>query len=138
MSGDPTIAWRFRGLVFAVVLACLAVMGTGCSRTKAYKLNPVRGRVLLENNPVTGGTIRFVNPADPNVVATSPIASDGTFSLQSRTMGATRGSDAGPEGTYQVVISMPPPAPNRPFPSITAPESITVKEGDNEITVELP
>jgi hypothetical protein len=138
MSGSPAICCRVRSVVFAAAVVALAVMGTSCDSGKAYKFNPVKGRVVQGSNPLTGGTIQFTNPADSNLVASSPIASDGTFSLKTSTTSPARTSAGAPEGTYQVLVSMAPPAPNRPFPSITAPESYTVKAGDNVITVVLP
>jgi hypothetical protein len=138
MSGFPASAWRLRSFVFSVAVVALAVMGTSCGSGKSYKFNPVKGRVLLGTNPLTGGTIRFTNAGDSNLIASSPIASDGTFSLKTSTTTSGRTSAGAPEGTYQVIVSMPPPAPNRPFPSMTAPESYTVTAGDNDITVVLP
>jgi hypothetical protein len=127
-----------RGSLFLAASLLLSVLATGCNPGKQYQFHAVKGRVLRGEEPVSGGTIRFTNPEDPNLVATSPIGADGTFVLQSSTTQPARTSAGAPVGQYQVVVSMPAEQPNRPFPSLTAPEMYTVAPGANDLTVKLP
>jgi hypothetical protein len=81
--------WR----AFCCVLACLAAGGCGSGLTLA----PVSGRVRVDGQPVTSGTIMFHPASGPAAVGT--IQSDGTY-----TLATLRPGDGAVVGTHRVTI----------------------------------
>jgi hypothetical protein len=116
-----------RVFVFALGLALVAGCQRGDDRDlSGYAFHPVKGRVLVKNQPMTKGTITFFPLADPNFAAISEIQPDGTFELTSHMLGRTeRGA---PEGKYRVVVEPPPDSPGTIF---------TVKPGENDFTIKI-
>ena len=83
---------------FLLGLACCA---GGCGQNADQRV-PVAGRVLIDGQPLTGGTIRFVPEAGRP--ASSAIMADGSFDLASESV--QRASEAGvPPGSYRVQVS---------------------------------
>jgi hypothetical protein len=81
---------RATGCLLAAALAASAGCGT--------KLQPAGGRVLVDGNPVTEGTIMFC-PVNKGRPATARIMEDGSFTLS-----FARPGDGLPPGDYRVVI----------------------------------
>ena len=139
-----------RGAV-AVGLALLALSWSGCeSRTPTGK---VSGKVSLQGQPVTGGSVTFVPIAQSGTTAgrpaIGPIQPDGTFTLSTYAQG-----DGAIIGRHRVMFSAPTgkqeeagkhaegqasaPAPADPFAGVTPKESqVEVKSGENTIDIEL-
>lgn len=137
---------------FAVLGAAVLVAGlTGCGGSGDRA--PVTGKVTLDGQPVTGGTITFV-PAVPSTEkksakpATGEVQPDGTFVL------GTEGKDDGAAiAQHQVTYSppvipweapewdgrgKPPVAPTSPYEGlIVKTASVRVEKGKNEIEIEL-
>jgi hypothetical protein len=92
-----------------LLLALSAAAALGCgSGPQAPSLLPVKGKVLLDNEPINGGMV-FFHPEESRegervVVATGMIQSNGSYEL---TTGPQPGAAA---GSYKVVIvAMGPP-----------------------------
>jgi hypothetical protein len=122
------------GLVFAAVLACVA----GCQKAGSLPATyPVAGKVLFKSGqPLTEGAVQFTSAADPTIMATGIVASDGSFTLatmtdQKRVQGVIEGEHlvgvALPQGTDQV-----PPPPIR-----VSPTRYKVEPKDNHLTIEI-
>jgi hypothetical protein len=80
----------------ALVPLLLAVMATGCGQT-----NTVKGRVLLDGQPVAGATVTFVPDADgQGRPAFGTTDSDGYFQLMTY-----RPGDGALPGAYRIVVS---------------------------------
>jgi hypothetical protein len=80
----------------ALIPLLLALTATGCGQT-----NPVKGRVLLDGQPVAGATVTFLPDADgQGRPASGTTDSDGYFQLMTY-----RSGDGAPPGTYRIVVS---------------------------------
>lgn len=90
-----------RVALFGLVILTLAA-AAGCGSPKVY---PVRGRILFRDTlkPLTEGEIRFQPISRPNMVATSAIKKDGTFSLHTPDHG-----EGALEGACRAVILVEP------------------------------
>jgi hypothetical protein len=112
-------------------LALCVVLASGCTRgdgrdLSGYKFQPVKGRVLQGDRPLSSGTITFFPVHDPNFGAVGEIQPDGTFELTTRMLGKTE--PGAPEGMYRVEVTPPP----------TGPEGfVTIKPGENDLTIRL-
>jgi hypothetical protein len=80
------------------VLACQFV---GCSEPP--QLIPVSGTVLIDGEPLSGGTIRFV-PAGGRPVG-SKIMENGSFQLGTSSVSSVGGVDGVPPGKYRIAVS---------------------------------
>jgi hypothetical protein len=101
-----------RLLLFAGTAVLIACTQTQEGQPPVY---PVKGIVLYQGKPITGGTVVFERdggePADPTspqasgpLRATGRIEADGSFGLR-----AFPGAEGVPEGQYKVGISSVPP-----------------------------
>jgi hypothetical protein len=137
-----------RGAV-AVGLALLAITWSGCeARPPTGK---VSGKVSLQGQPVTGGSVTFVPIAQGGTTAgrpaIGPIQPDGTFTLSTYAQG-----DGAIIGRHRVMFSAPTgkheeagkhdegqaSAPADPFAGVTPKEAqVEVKSGENTIDIEL-
>jgi|SRR5579884_462277 len=80
----------------ALVALLLALTATGCSQTST-----VKGRVLLDGQPVAGATILFMPDGDgQGRPASGTTDSDGYFQLMT-----FRPGDGAAPGTYRIVVS---------------------------------
>jgi hypothetical protein len=86
---------RFVGNVTALALAFICASGCGDGLPPRV---PVSGKVTIDGQPVTFGSIRFV-PADGGRLATAQIANDGSFTLT-----AYKLNDGCVPGTHRVAV----------------------------------
>lgn len=125
------------GIFLAAVLA-------GCSSGPAT--GEVRGKVTFKGQPVTEGTITFLNPKEGGA-GEGTLGSDGSYAIQGKLV----------VGEYLIVVNPPihivdtdpgksPPAPvEKPAPNIpqkyrvqgTTPLKETVQKGKNEFNFDL-
>jgi len=107
-SKTVRLAWLVASMMFVVV---------GC--VPPATLVPVKGVVLLDGKPLTGGVVTF----QPTVgqQATSEIAPDGSFSLT-----RNAANDGVPPGTYRVaVLAYDPAADVQSVENLTVPVKYT-------------
>ena len=126
----------------------IALLAAGCGQTGGAKLAPVKGKVVANGQPVTGGSLLFA-PADGDIAqpATGAINPDGTFVL-----GTTDAEDGAAIGRHLVTYNAPPRTGQEewdgygtPPPEVVSPfegllpksAEIEVKPGQNELTIEL-
>jgi hypothetical protein len=133
---------RWAGLALLVLglLGC----GGGNSAGSKPKTYPVKGRVLEEDGkPVTGGLIEFRADSAPSLTCRSAIGKDGSFTLITLT-DTNEKLDGAIADTHTVIVT--PAAEDLTkqsinVQSITLPDKVTVKEGDNdfpEIKIKRP
>ena len=126
------------------VAALLCAMTIGCAGASGPELVPVRGRVVLDGQPLAKGTVTTIPPQGRG--ARGDISPDGSFELSTAELGpgavvglhrvgvvATESSEPGnPEATTKFIA--PPKYANPESSGLT----IDVKaEGSAEITLEL-
>lgn len=132
----------------ACLTLVLAGLSAGCGRSGGAALAPVKGKVLANGQPVTGGSLLFA-PAEGDSAppATGAVNPDGTFVL-----GTTDADDGAAVGRHVVTYNAPPrsgqedwdgygtPPPEvvSPFEGLLPnPAEVEVKPGQNELTIEL-
>ena len=86
----------------SVLFVSLAFMIAGCQEPPP-KLITASGKVLVDGEPLSDGTIRFV-PAEGRPMS-SAILDDGSFQLGTNSVGDLDGSDGVPPGKYKVAVS---------------------------------
>jgi hypothetical protein len=135
-------AWRG---ALAVLFAGLAA---GCSQSGGADLAPVKGKVVANGKPVTGGSLLFA-PTGGNIAqpATGAVNLDGTFVL-----GTKDADDGAAIGRHLVTYNAPPRTGQEdwdgygtPPPEVVSPfegllpksAEVEVKPGQNELTIEL-
>src|SRR5687768_9930418 len=71
-----------RAVVHLSLTFLIALLAAGCGQTGGAKLAPVKGKVVANGQPVTGGSLLFA-PTDGDIArpATGAINPDGTFVL---------------------------------------------------------
>jgi len=128
----------------AVFVTGLAIgCGGGGDAPATLSLNPVKGKVLLEDGkPLTGGQVVLVS-STTGMSPTGKIGSDGSFTVNSGAQG-----EGAPAGEYKVRIEpeagvgspggKPKPGGKLPFSSIYVDEDssglkVTVKAGENTL-----
>jgi hypothetical protein len=129
--------------------ACLGLAAglIGCGSGGVSK-GTVKGKVVANGQPVTGGSITFVStdPASGATPASGEVKSDGTFEMMT-----TKPGDGAPIGKHTVSFSPPfveqpewdgygtqPPQKEVPYVGLVPKETtVEVKSGANEITIEL-
>lgn len=85
---------------FVIVAACQLI---GCQEAPPQKLITASGTVLIDGEPLSSGTIRFV--PEKGRPMNSAILGDGSFQLGSNSVADADGVDGVPPGKYQVAIS---------------------------------
>ncbi|WZO96046.1 hypothetical protein EP7_003019 [Isosphaeraceae bacterium EP7] len=131
MSRSSSRVAGARLAALSTVVASLMACQSGCGEGEGPKLDvptyPASGKVLRANgSPLPGGIVVLVPPDPKSPKATGPIASDGTFNLN--TDGIAPGA---PAGDYKVRIELDPEADmsvfgtkrGLPFPAKYAKES---------------
>ncbi len=120
------------------------MIAVGCEGGKPKgELPPLqlaKGTVVRGGQPVHGGSIRFQpEPNMPDIVVTSDVSPQGTFELQTIHATTQKKGTGAPVGTYHVMY-YPPQADQVAggLPAlIEVRQTQTIKEGPNELTVEL-
>jgi hypothetical protein len=145
VMASPIALRAIRRLALAILFA---VLFAGCGQSGGAGLAPVRGKVVANGQPVTGGSLLFA-PADGNIAqpATGAVNPDGTFVL-----GTTDTDDGAAVGRHLVTYNAPPrtgqedwdgygtPPPEvvSPFEGfLPKPAEVEVKSGQNDLTIEL-
>ncbi len=88
-----TLSW-----IACIVLTC---QFAGCSEPP--QLLPVSGTVLIDGEPLSGGTIRFV--PEGGRPASSTIMENGSYQLGFSSVGSVGGVDGVPPGKYRIAVS---------------------------------
>ena len=142
---------------FASLLAIVSLIA-GCGKSgPAGPQGRVHGKVTYQGNPITAGSVISFITESGGTGASGSVKGDGSYELLSM-----NGNQV-PAGKYKVLINPPPPPPTTPeeamkasmnkdkpkgpvddptIPkqyrnSLSTPEKHEVKEGDNEINIEL-
>jgi hypothetical protein len=125
-----------------VVLFAVAVAGCqGKPKGELPPLHPAKGKIVRGGEPVNGGSVRLQSDPDvPDIVVTANVGADGTFELETIHATSQKKGAGAPTGTFKVMY-YPPQADQvqGKLPAmIEAPQKLTIHEGPNELTVELP
>ena len=90
-------------IALGLVLVCGVVGAAGCGGPRLPDLVPVKGKVLVDDAPVTAGQISFmpvsVDPSKPVPPSAGQIDSSGNYEI------FTGGKAGAPAGKYKVTIS---------------------------------
>lgn len=137
---------RFLSLL-GISLAVAAL--TGCGEAATSKAQ-VKGKVTVNGEPVKGGTIVIAPAIGSGELASGDVQPDGTF-----VMSTSKANDGAPIGKARISYKPPkveyagtpddwdsskgdPPRPKSEYEGMTPKQGeIEVKEGSNELTVEL-
>jgi hypothetical protein len=127
-------------LLLGVVLI-LGCSSDGGNQRAFSDLHPVKGIVMQNGKPVTGGAIQFrPEPDSPGFVINSEVGSDGTFNLTTvRTTDSSGERKTGaPKGNYKVTF-VPPVVDQKTanVKAITLIKAITVEAKTNDLKIEL-
>jgi hypothetical protein len=124
-----------------------AALLTGCGQDKKQPdfpdLQPVKGTVKRDSNPVKGGVVRFVpDPDKPEFLINAEVGPDGTYTLTTVRTTDSQGErkPGAPPGTYKVTYmpSLGDQTAGGKMEPIELKAKVTVKSGDNDIPIELP
>lgn len=143
-------------LALTVLLFVNSGCGGGASLPDGIKTGTVSGTITSNGKPLPEGCVVSCYPeGGTGLPAVSTISSDGTFKLR------LKGSFEVPTGLYKVVVQPPPPPamseedemeasmsdtmpsndikeiPSKYTAADTTPEAIEVKEGSNDVTIDL-
>jgi hypothetical protein len=142
-----------------LVAACLC-LSIGCNdnsgKTKLFGAS-VSGKVIYKDQPLGGGTIRFVSLTDDNQSNTARINADGTFTLSNAPVGECRvlvETESARVDVSAFLKNLPPdakvdrskiPAPMKYVPLDTryndpkdSPLRLTIKPGNQTVEVVIP
>jgi hypothetical protein len=130
-----------RPFIVLVGLAVLAGCEDGKPKGDLPPLHPVTGKVVRGGQPVSGGLIQFfADPADPDLVINAEVGPDGSFELQTLHSVSQKKAKGAPAGSYKVNYT-PPQGDQAQGGAVggmvALSERQTVKDGPNELTVEL-
>src|SRR5690242_6617726 len=121
-----------------VLVVFLPLAGCSGASEALPALHPLAGTVVRDGQPVAGGTLRFYpQPERPALVVNATVGPDGKFSAHTegiRDPKKTQHAGA-PEGTYKVTY-YPPEGQAGATPTEAA-NTVTVKSGTNEVTIDL-
>jgi hypothetical protein len=124
----PSTFVRRLALVAALAVSLYA---TGCgSGPRTY---PVTGRVTMNGQPITSGSVQFVAVEGANYEPVSDIGADGTYRL------VTLEKEGAPLGKYKVLVrSVAPSDPKDPYsiPKSTIPEKYA-KVDETDLVMEV-
>jgi len=127
------------------LIVLMAILAAGCQNGKPKgelpPLRPAKGKIVRGGEPVGGGSVRFqAEPDVPDIVVTANVGTDGTFELQTIHATSQKKGVGAPTGTYKAMY-YPPQADQMQgkLPAmIEAPQKQTIREGPNDLTVDLP
>ncbi len=143
------------------VLAAAALAAAGCTAGNPQLTGAaVSGVVRAKGRPVTGGSLRLIDPADPNKSTSGQILGDGTYKVLNAPVGEvvvvveTASAKADPRAFIalakakggKVDESILPPGPPLKYVPIDpkysdpakSPLRITVEKGEHTKDIELP
>ena len=147
MEFDFCLCRRFLSLLGTCLVATVL---TGCGGTASVPTAEVKGKVTMNGAPVKGGTIVIAPLMGSGQMASGEVQQDGTF-----VMTTTKANDGAPIGKSRVSYKPPkvewagtpddwdsskgdPPKPKTDYDGMVPKVGeIEVKEGSNDITVEL-
>jgi hypothetical protein len=119
-------------LALGAVLVLPGCAGSGPPLPETFV---VRGRVIHKGGwLLEGGQITFRSVADPTLLASSVIAADGTFSLE--TFRENRKVAGAAAGEYWVTV-IPPMGEDRTVTAVQLAETYRVKPAGNDFTIEI-
>jgi hypothetical protein len=123
-------------LVIATGFAALALAATSCSNRDQLSGAEAAGRVTLDGQPFTAGSVVFVGSAGSTV---AEIQSDGSYHATNVPLGAVRVllAPSGPSGARAGRGAAPRPAPPRYQSANTSGLTLTVSSGDNPYDIVL-
>jgi hypothetical protein len=158
-SDSQLVATRSRVARVAALVCLFAFVSATVGCGKGGPAGPhgkVRGKVTYQNKPITAGSVVSFISESGGTGASGSVKEDGSYELLSLN------GNLIPAGKYKVLINPPPPPPmtpeeamkasmnkDKPKPaedptipkqyrtSLSTPERQEVKEGDNEINIEL-
>jgi hypothetical protein len=128
----------------SILVAGLALLVTGCGASNEAT---VKGKVVANGQPVTGGSLTFSPMGSTGAeAAIGTVNADGTFSLSAHS------AEGASLGKHRVLYTAPPPdvpadwtgqglppgVKPSPYANLVPKEGeVELKPGDNEVTVEL-
>jgi hypothetical protein len=117
----------------------LAVLVAGCGK-KAPPLEtwPVHGTVIDQSGKSpTGGVVRLLTTADPNLITVGPIQPDGSFTVHTQRRGFEYPGAVA--GEYQVAVITGKTGPNGILSPVRydLPSPVVVNASENEFTVKI-
>jgi hypothetical protein len=128
------------------LLAVMSILGltvlAGCGDKPKWDLpplHPVKGSVSRGGAAVNGGVIQFRPEPDlPNIVVNAEVKPDGTFELKTLHALSLKSGPGAPAGNYRVMY-LPPIIgdQNMAAPSVLLPKPYTIKEGPNDLAIDL-
>src|SRR5258708_5413571 len=117
-----------------LVLLCL-VSALGCEgRTPPPATHPVRGKVLLDGQPLTAGAVEFRAVDGGALTTLADIQADGAFALSILPEG--RRVPGAVAGEYRVTVLFAAKHESQKRAPIVVEKTVTVTAGENVITVE--
>ena len=127
---------RFRSLALALALCSLALVPLAGCGGESLTLVSVKGKVLVDGQPLTKGSVRFVpDKAKGNTTGVEPvgtIGADGGYEL------TTNGKPGAPPGGYLVSVSSGEiPDSTKPLATKTAVASRFSQPDTSKLTVEV-
>jgi len=128
----------------AVAAALLTILG--CADDKPTgdlpALHPAKGKVMFGKAPAAGGSVQLKpDPAAPggaDLVITSSVTADGTFELQTLHALSQKKAAGAPAGTYKVTYLPPLSGQQSGGAPVAVPKPVTVAEGPNDLTIDVP
>jgi hypothetical protein len=120
----------------------LFVAVAGCSPGKPEgelpPLHPAKGTVVRGGKAAGAGTVQFrAEPDNPDLIVNGEVRADGTFDLQTLHARSQKKAPGAPAGTYRVTYIPAATEQNQLVVPVELPQPVIIKEGPNELTVEL-
>jgi hypothetical protein len=122
---------------------CVLLVGlAGCSPDKPQgelpPLQPAMGTVVRGGKAAGPGLVQFrAEPDKPDLVVNGEVRADGTFELQTLHATSQKKGKGAPAGTYRVTYIPAATEQNQMVTPVEVPLPVTIKDGPNELTVEL-
>jgi hypothetical protein len=131
MTGMGRITLRLIGIFLLLEPAAGCGGNTGDPLPTLYL---VKGKVLKNGRPVSGGSIRFhAEKSQEAMIISGDVGDDGRFALTTKS--GSRTAAGAPPGKYQVVYS--PRITKQEFQPTILKALVTVESRDNVLTIDL-
>ncbi len=131
-------------IAFALLAGGLTLAGCSDDKPKGDlpPLHPAKGKVTRGGAPAAGGSVQFKadppKPGSDDLMVNAEVKADGTFDLETiHALSMKKGAGA-PAGTYKVTFVPPQGAQQSGAGPVAVPKPVTVAEGPNDLTIELP